>query len=134
MTSNNGLNLLNTKDVKANNIYVDYDGNIINILDLFSQKDEINNVIGLPPDTLNTLQKLATALNNNPDFINYVNQQLLLKRNIVDSYDKNYINTLITNYYTKTETDTNLLLKSDKLTTYTKTEVDNALLLKQNKI
>ena len=47
MTSNNGLNLVNTKDVKANNIYVNYDGNIINILDLFSQKDEINNLIYL---------------------------------------------------------------------------------------
>ena len=80
MTSNNGLNLLNTKDVKANNISVNYDGNIINILDLFSQKNEINNLIGLPPDTLNTLQQLATALNNKPDFFNYVNQQLLLKK------------------------------------------------------
>jgi hypothetical protein len=73
---------------------------------LFSQKNEINSLIGLPPDTLNTLQKLATALNNNPDFFNYVNQQLFLKRNVADSYDKNYINTLITNYYNKTQVDT----------------------------
>ena len=87
-------------------------------------KNEITNITGLPPSTLNTLQKLAESLNNNPDFFNYVNQQLTLKRNISDSYDKNYINTLITNYYNKTQTDANLLLKSDKLTTYNKTEVD----------
>ena len=53
-------------------------------------------------------------MGNNPDFFNYVNQQLILKRNVADSYDKNYINTLITNYYNKAEADTNLSLKSDK--------------------
>ena len=71
---------------------------ILNILDLFAFKNEINNITGLPPSTLNTLQKLAEALGGNPDFFNFVNQQLSLKRNIADSYDKNYINTLITNY------------------------------------
>ena len=96
-----GLNLLNTKDVKANNIYLNYDGNIINILDLLAFKTEISNFTGLPPSTLNSLEKVATALNNNPDFFNFVNNQLTLKRNISDSYDKNYINTLITGYYTK---------------------------------
>ena len=129
-----GLSLTNTRNVTANNIYVNYDGNIINILDLLAFKNEITNITGLPPSTLNTLQKLAESLNNNPDFFNYVNQQLNLKRNIADSYDKNYINTLITNYYNKTESDTNLLLKSDKLTTYTKTETDSALTLKSDKL
>ena len=33
----------------------------------------------------------------------------------------------LTNYYTKTETDNNLLLKADKTITYTKTEVDNRI-------
>ena len=92
---------MNTRTVTANNIYLNYDDNITNILDLFPQTNDFN-------------------------------QQLLLKRNIIDSYDKNYINTLITNYYNKTETDNSLLLKSDKLTTYTKTETDSALALKAN--
>ena len=100
------LNLLKTKNVKANNIYVNYDGNILNILDLLAFKTEITNITGIPPSTLNSIEKVATALNNNPDFFNYVNQQLTLKRNISDSYDKNYINTLITNYYNKTQVDT----------------------------
>ena len=101
----NGLSLTNTRDIKCNTIYLNYDNDIKNILEIFAIKSEIS---GLPPSTLNTIEKLATALNNNPDFFNYVNQQLLLKRNIIDSYDKKYINTLITNYYNKTEIDTNL--------------------------
>ena len=59
-----GLSLTNTRDVQSNNIYVNYDGIIINILDLFSQKNEITN--------------------NTNDF----NEQLNLKRNIADSYTK----------------------------------------------
>ncbi len=131
-----GLNLLNTKDVKANNIYVNYDGNIINILDLLAFKTEISNITGLPPSTLNSIEKVATALNNNPDFFNYVNNQLVLKRNISDSYDKNYINTLITNYYTKIQADALLNNKFDasEITNYyNKTQVDTNLLLKSDK-
>ena len=40
MTSNNGLSLTNTRDVKANNIYLNYD-NDINILELFAFKNDI---------------------------------------------------------------------------------------------
>ena len=53
---------------------------------------------------------------------------------MADSYDKNYINTLISEYYTKTQFDNALLLKSDKITTYTKTEIDNAVATKQNNV
>ena len=97
----NNLSLTNTRDIKANNIYLNYLNDIKNILEIFALKNEISAVIGLPPATLDTLQKLAQALGNNPDFFNYVSQQLALKRNISDSYDKNYINNLILDYYTK---------------------------------
>ena len=43
MTSNNGLSLTNTRDVKANNIYFNYNSDIINILDLFAFKNETTN-------------------------------------------------------------------------------------------
>ena len=88
MTSHNGLSLTNTRDVMANNIYLNYNSDIINILEIFAFKSDISNITGLAPVTLNTLQKLAEALGNNPDFFNFVNQQLNLKRNIADSYDK----------------------------------------------
>ena len=67
MTSNNGLSLTNTRDIKANNIFLNYDNDIKNILEIFASKNDINTISGLPPSTLNTLQKLAEALGNNPD-------------------------------------------------------------------
>jgi len=51
-----------------------------------------------------------------------VSQQLALKRNILDSYDKHYINTLILNYYTKIQTDNALALKQNSLIFPTTTE------------
>ena len=44
MTSNNGLSLTNTRDVKANNIYLNSNSDIINILDLFSFKNDTSNI------------------------------------------------------------------------------------------
>jgi hypothetical protein len=29
----------------------------------------LSNVVGLPPDTLNSLQKVSTALDNDPNFL-----------------------------------------------------------------
>ena len=75
-----GLSLTNSRDIKCNTIYLYYDNDIKNILEIFASKNDINTISGLPPSTLNTLQKLAEALGNNPEFFNYVNQQLLKKR------------------------------------------------------
>ena len=77
-----GLSLTNSRDIKCNNIYLNYNNDIKNILEIFSFKSDISDITGLPPATLNTLQELANAMNNNPDFFNYVNQQSNLKRNI----------------------------------------------------
>jgi hypothetical protein len=76
-----GLSLTNSRDIKCNSVCLNYN-NIENILNIFSFKSEISNITGLAPETLNTLQELATAMGNNPDFFNYVNQQLNMKRNI----------------------------------------------------
>ena len=56
-----GLSLTNTRDVKANNIFLNYNSDIKNILELFAFKNDINNITGLPPSTLNTLQQLAES-------------------------------------------------------------------------
>ena len=64
----NGLSLTNTRDIKCNSIYLNSDNDIKNILEIFASKNDINTISGLPPSTLNTLQKLAEALGNNPDF------------------------------------------------------------------
>ena len=125
-----GLSLTNSRDIKCNTIFLNYNNDIKNILDIFSLKSDISSITGLPPETLNTLQELANALNNNPDFFNYVNNQLNLKRNISDSYDKTYIDTLINLYYTKLQSDAllnNKLNLSEITKYYTKLQVDSAL-------
>ena len=71
MTSNSVLSLTNTRDVKANTIYLNYNSYIIHILEIFAFKNDVNNIIGLVPTTLDTSQKLAEALGNNPDFDNF---------------------------------------------------------------
>ena len=74
-------------------------------------------------------------MNDSPNFFNYVPEKLNLQRNISDSYDKNYINTLINLYYTKSQSDT---LLHDKLNSseiknyYTKTQADSLLNNKLN--
>ena len=89
MTSTfDGLSLTNSRDIKCNQIFLNYNNDIKNILDIFAYKSDISDITGLAPDTLNFLHELANALNNNPNFFNYVQEQLNLKRNITDSYDK----------------------------------------------
>ena len=66
------LSLTNTRDGTFNNLSLVYDNNVKNVLDLFAFKDDIANITGLPPATLNTLQELANAINDDPNFFNYV--------------------------------------------------------------
>ena len=130
-----GLSLTNSRDIKCNTIFLNYNNDIKNILDIFSLKSDISSITGLPPETLNTLQELANALNNNPDFFNYINNQLNLKRNISDSYDKTYIDTLINLYYSKTQSDAllnNKLNASDISNYYNKSESNTLLNNKLN--
>ena len=64
----NGLSLTNSRDIKCNNIYLNYLNDIKNILEIFALKNDLTSIIGLPPSTLDTIQKLAAALGDNPDF------------------------------------------------------------------
>ena len=54
-------------------------------------KEEASGIIGIAPETLNTLQELANSIGNDADFINTINTKLSLKRNITESYDKTNI-------------------------------------------
>ena len=79
--------------------------------------DTLNSVQGLAPSTLNSLEKLANALDNTPSYnesvmqgidqqadTSYVNTQLATKANSSSS----------STYYLKTETDTKFSLKADQ--------------------
>ena len=81
------LNIANNELGVFNNIYMLKNNGQASIYDIFALKTDISDIIGLPPDTLNTLQELANAIGNDPNFFQYVRDQLDLKRNISDSYD-----------------------------------------------
>jgi len=85
------VSLSNSKDIVANSISVIKGNKIIDVL------ETVDSVKGLAPDTLDSLEKLATALNNNPTYYtsvsnaldgkastNYVNTELAKKANATD--------------------------------------------------
>ena len=110
----NSLSLTNTRNGTFNNLYMVLPTlGATSIFDIFAQKSDVSSITGLPPETLNTLQKIADAIHDDPEFFNYVNTQLNLKRNIADSYDKYYIDNLINLYYTKLQIDSILNSKLD---------------------
>ena len=60
------LSLTNSKDIVANSITVIKGNRAIDLL------DTIDAVQGLAPETLNSLEKLATALNNDNNFFSSI--------------------------------------------------------------
>ena len=56
------VNLSNSTDIVANSVSVIKDNRLVDII------QTITGITGLPPDTLNTLQKIATAIHDNPNF------------------------------------------------------------------
>ena len=82
------LSLTNLVDIEADSIKIGDE----DIYDIFLTKSEGGDIVGISPEDLNTLQELANAIGNDANFITTINNQIALKRNISDSYDKNYIN------------------------------------------
>ena len=121
------VNINNTERIIADSIFLIYNDNLTDIRSLFLFRTEASDIVGIPPDTLNTLQEIANAINNDPNFFQTINNELNLKRNISDSYDKTYIDALIAGYYTQIQTNS---LLSSKLgasainSYYNKTEID----------
>ena len=64
----------NTIDIIANSVSF-YDADTVNnILDLLLKRtDATQQIIGAPPETLNTTQKLAESIHNNGAFYNAIN-------------------------------------------------------------
>jgi hypothetical protein len=72
MSSFDGLSLTNTRDGVFNRLALVYNNDIIDIFNIFALRGDITSITGLPPATLNTLQELAAAINNDPDFFEYI--------------------------------------------------------------
>ena len=81
MTTNfTGLSLTNIHDGIFNNLSLVYNNNIINIFDLFAFKKDLIDITGLAPTTLNTLQEIASAINNDPIFFEYIRSNSIEKK------------------------------------------------------
>ena len=107
------VSLSNSKDIVANSISVVKGNRIIDVI------NTIDDVTGIAPSTLNSLEKLANALNNDSNFFQTVSGAISDKADVATTYNK-------------TEVDTALSLKADQVTTYNKTDIDTALNLKAN--
>ena len=111
----------NSRDLVANSVSITKGNQVFDLL------ETINSVQGLAPSTLNSLEKLASAMDNNPSFNSSVMQAIDQK---ADLY---YVNTQLSTkaasslVYTKTEADNKLALKADQSTTFTKDETTNLL-------
>jgi ribonuclease PH len=120
------VSLNNSKDIVANSISVIDKHKVIDLKELFLSKvDAKNSIVGLPVETLNSLQQLGEAINNDGDVFNSMTKQINLKSDI--SYVTNQIDIIITkflNYDTREQSNVKLLLKSDRFNTYNMSEVD----------
>ena len=126
------LSLTNLVDIEADSIMI---GNE-DIYDIFLTKTSGSDIVGISPEDLNTLQEIANAIGNDANFITTINNELNLKRNISDSYDKVYIDNLFGGYYNQTQTTTLLNAKLDSNVInsyYNKTETNNLLDLRYTK-
>ena len=69
------VNLTNTKGIIADSINVKKGNAPVNVL------DSSNNIAGLPPETLDSLEKIANAMDNDPNFFQTIADGLGAKLN-----------------------------------------------------
>ena len=68
------LSLTNRVDIVANSFSIMTEDGPVNIIDKIQE-----DVTGLPPETLNTLEELADAIGNHPTFFEDLEDQINLK-------------------------------------------------------
>ena len=79
----------NSKDIVANSISVLKGNRTIDVL------ETIDSLSGLAPETFNSMEKLATALNNDSGFFTTVATALNNKADTSTTYTKNEVNNLL---------------------------------------
>ena len=107
------ISLTNTIHIVANSVSLYEADTVKNILDLFLKKtDAITQIIGVPPETLNTIQKLVDSINNDQHFYNTINNKLNQKAKSADVYTK-------TSTFSQTEINDWLSTKQTSITSST---------------
>ena len=128
------LSLTNRDDIIANSYsIITENGSVVDVLDAVQ-----SSVVGLPPSSLNTIEKLSAAISNDPNYFQTIQTSINTKAPISTTYTKTQVDSALntkadqSTTYTKTQINTfldskpddaDLDLKADKATTYTKTEV-----------
>ena len=117
------LILTNSVDLIVNSLSLIQLNHIEDISDIFLSKDEaISGIVGLPPTTLNTLEKIGASIDNDPNFfannqsslnqksdLTYVNGELTLKKDIASYTIEKVIITNTFNDYQSIASNTILL-------------------------
>ena len=146
------LSLTNRDDIIANSFsIITANGSVVDILDAIQ-----GSIVGLPPESLNTIEKLSAAISNDPNYFQTMSTNINAKAPAATTYSKNQVdaniaavvgaapallNTLVElsaalnndHNYAGTLT-TALAAKAPIATTYTKTDIDTALDNLQTKI
>ena len=141
------VSLSGVKEIIADTISLQEGSKIVNIKEKFYDKSTVNtmlsSVVGLPPETLNSLEKVSTALNGDPNFFTTVNDKFKDKQNTLSNGtlitgSKSLLNTttstlknIVGANLTLTETENNLTIEATDA--YDKPNIDNKFLNKQNK-
>ena len=84
------LSLTNSKDLICNSLRIIHGDELLDVFELFLLKSEGADIVGISPESLNTLQEIANAIGNDAQFFSNINTQLSTKANITDVYTKSY--------------------------------------------
>ena len=88
------VSLTHSKDIIANSVSIIYANNMLIIMDLIGRINRIvASIVGNPPMSLNSIQKLSESINNDPQVYN----------TIVGLINSKFPSSGIVNYYTKQE-------------------------------
>jgi hypothetical protein len=70
------LSLTNSEDIVCHSVHIINGDDLQDIFDVFLLKTEAGDIVEIPPDTLNTLQEIADAINNDPNFFQTINNRI----------------------------------------------------------
>ena len=95
------LSLTNSKDLICNSLRIIHGDELQDVFKLFLLKSEGADIVGISPESLNTLQEIANAIGNDAQFFSNIYTQLSTKANITDVYTKSYIDFLNADIFTR---------------------------------
>ena len=84
------LSLTNRDDIIANSYSLITSDGVVDLLDAVQ-----SSVVGLPPSTLNTLEKLSAAISNDPTYFSTMQAAVNAKANASTTYSKDDVNAFL---------------------------------------